>query len=217
MEVVSITYQSKNDYVYSKIKKDILQKLLKPGQRLVVSELAKKLNSSPMPVREALIRLAQEEFVELVPHVGASVISYNEQRLLEIHQIRIELESLATRLLAPVISDKQIKKLDDLMNNGKLIIGSGSVEQYFEWNKKFHRTIAEMNPNRTLANQIITIWQKLELIGTRFGLHTWCIDKSYSEHMLWTNALRSRDPVTAEAVCRQHCTAVSESNLEDFI
>jgi DNA-binding GntR family transcriptional regulator len=217
MGVVCINYQSKNDYVYSKIKKDILQKVLKPGQRLVVSELAKKLDSSPMPVREAIVRLAQEEFVELIPHVGASVISYNEQKLFEIHQIRIELEPLATRLLAPVITDKQIKKLDDIMNDGKVIIGNGSAEEYFEWNQKFHCTIAEMNPNRTLGDQIITMWQKLKLIGNRYGLHTWRLDSSYEEHMLWTNALRLRDPVAAEAACRKHCTAVNESNLEGFI
>jgi DNA-binding GntR family transcriptional regulator len=206
-----ITYKTKNDFIYIEIKKDILQKLLYPGERLVVSDLAKKYDVSPMPVREALIRLAQEEFVEIIPHVGAKVISYNENELVEIHQIRIELESFATRILAPVITDDQLKVLDDLMEEGKLILNNSDITIFFKWNRLFHFSIAEMNPNKTLMEYIKSDWQKMEFISHRFALKEWRSTESYNEHRLWIEALRTHDPVKAETVCRNHCSAVLRS------
>jgi DNA-binding GntR family transcriptional regulator len=206
-----ITYKTKNNFVYIKIKKDISQKLFHPGERLVVSELAKKYDVSPMPVREALIRLAQEEFVEIIPHVGAKVTSYNEDKLAEIHQIRIELESLATRFVAPIITDDQLKLLNDLMDEGKLILNNNDTTSYFKWNRLFHFSIAEMNPNKTLVEYIKSDWQKMEFISQRFVLNEWRSNESYNEHRLWIEALGTHDPVKAEAACRNHCSAVSKS------
>jgi DNA-binding GntR family transcriptional regulator len=202
--------------VYIEIKKDILQKLLRPGERLVVGELAKKYDVSPMPIREALIRLAQEEFVEIIPHVGAKVISYNEDKLVEIHQIRIELESFATRLLASIITDDQLKLLDNLMEEGKLIVNSGDIISYFKWNRLFHLSVAEMNPHKTLVEYIKSDWQKMDFISQRFALNEWRSVESYDEHRLWIEALRTRDPIKAEAACRDHCSAVSKTPIENF-
>jgi DNA-binding GntR family transcriptional regulator len=170
-----------------------------------------------MPVREALIRLAQEEFVEIIPHVGAKVTSYNEDKLAEIHQIRIELESLATRFLAPIITDEQLKVLDDLMDEGKRIVDSSDIPAYFKWNRLFHLSIAEMNPNKTLVEYIKSDWQKMEFINQRFVLREWRSTESYNEHRLWIEALRTRAPVKAEAACRSHCSAASKSRLENFL
>jgi DNA-binding GntR family transcriptional regulator len=194
-----------------------LQKLLHPGERLVVSDLAKKYDVSPMPVRDALIRLAQEEFVEIIPHVGAKVTSYNEDQLAEIHQIRIELESLATRLLAPIITDDQLNLLDDLMDKGKLIVNSDNIISFRQWNRSFHLSISEMNPNKTLVEYIKSDWQKMEFIDQRLVLNEWRSTESYDEHRIWLEALRTRDPVKAGAACRNHCSAVSKLRVENFL
>jgi DNA-binding GntR family transcriptional regulator len=216
LEAKKITYKTKNDFVYVEIKKNILQKLLHPGERLVVSDLAKEYGVSPMPIREALIRLAQEEFVEIIPHVGAKVTSYNEDQLAEIHQIRIELESMATRLAAPVITGDQLKLLDDLMEEGKLVVNSGDIISYFKWNRLFHLSVAEMNPNKTLVEYIKSDWQKMDFISQRFALNEWRSAESYTEHRLWLEALRTRDPIKAETACRNHCSAVSKTPIENF-
>ena len=66
-------YITKHDAVYQILKNLILEGVLKPGERIVVSQITKKLNVSPMSVREALIRLRQDELVEIIPHVGSTV------------------------------------------------------------------------------------------------------------------------------------------------
>lgn len=212
-----MTFQTKADYVYEAIKKKIVKDGLQPGDRLVVAELARELDVSPMPVREALIRLAQEEFVEIVPHVGARVIGYNKEQLREIHQIRIELESFSTRLLAPIITDKQLATLNALLDTGRTIIDQPDIHLYYDWNQQFHFTVAEMNPNHLLEEHIKSAWQKLLIITSRYGASTWRNEESFSEHCLWVEALKLRDPAVAEAACRKHCSAISELNIENFL
>lgn len=169
-----------------------------------------------MPVREALIRLAQEDFLEMIPHVGAKVTKCSEKKLKEIHQIRIELEGAATRLLAQVITESDMKKLSALIDEGKDYLGYDRLQEYFAWNQRFHYTIAEMNPNRTLEEYIKSIWSRMHLVTGDGGVTSWRSEQSYAEHILWVDALRLRDPAEAERACRRHCSVAAESNLASF-
>ncbi len=211
-------YKTKADLVYYEIKKDILQKHLAPGERLIVSELSKKYDVSPIPVREALIRLAQESFVEMNPHVGAKVSSFNEEKMREINQLRMELEPLASKLLAPVITDEQLSTLDDLVEEGRsLMKNPEDISAYFQWNRRFHFTIAEMNPNHMLEEYIKSTWQHLDLINARLRVKSWRSEKSFAEHALWVESLRTRDPEEAARMCRKHCISVVETDLGTFL
>ena len=180
----------------------------------MVGDLARKYDVSPMPVREALIRLEKEEFLEVIPHVGAKVTRFNERKLSELQQVRIELEAMASRLLAPIISDSDLKALDSLLEQGRLIVENGVVNEYFAWNEKFHLAIAGMNPNRTLLEYIESIWQKLTLLTTRIGAQEWRTGISFAEHQHWVSALRLRDPEEAERVCRQHGLAATDFTFD---
>ncbi len=211
-----MVYKTKSAYVYDSIKGKILREKLQPGDRLVVAELAQELDVSPMPVREALIRLSQENFVEIMPHVGARVIGFNQEKLLEVQQVRTELESLATRLLAPVITDEQVATLEGLLVVGQTALDSPDVHVFYEWNQRFHFTIVEMNPNRLLEELFKSIWERLVMISSRYGVRTWRTKESFAEHQLWAEALKTRDPAVAEAACRRHCSAVGELNIGDF-
>ncbi len=212
-----MNYLTKADYAYEAIKKMLLSGRVKADDRLVVADLAKEIEVSPMPVREALIRLAQEKFVELIPHVGARVITYNHDKLKELHQIRSELESVATRLLAPIITDEQVERLNELMERGKRAVSDEDIHSYYDWNGEFHLTVAGMNPNKTLAEYIESLWESMSIISARYGSKKWRKAESYEEHRLWVEALATRNAAMAEAACRRHCSAIGELNIEDYV
>ena len=214
---MQMNQQTKSDYIYNVLKKRLIKGEYKDLERLVVADIAKELGVSPMPVREALIRLAQDSFVEIIPHVGARVISYNHERMAQIHQIRCELEATATRLLAPIITDEQIAMLESILKEGRAIVESRDTKGYFKWNKKFHLTIIEMNPNEVLTEYINNTWQNLELISSRYSSNTWRYDESIEEHFIWIEALRTHDPVLAEAACRHHDSAVRGINIANYM
>ena len=212
-----MNYLTKADYAYEEIKKMLLSGSVKADDRLVVADLAKEIEVSPMPVREALIRLAQERFVELIPHVGARVITYNHDKLKELHQLRCELESVATRFLAPIITAEQIQTLEALMEKGETAVRDEDIHSYYDWNGEFHLTVARMNPNKTLVEYIETLWENMQIISARYGSKKWRKNESFEEHRLWVEALITRDAVMAEAACRRHCSAIGELNIEEYV
>ncbi len=91
-------FRSKSEIVYDFLKLNILNGKLKSGERIAVSDVAKILGISGIPIREALTKLEAEGLVTITPHIGASVISIDKTKFEEIHVIRTELEGLATRL-----------------------------------------------------------------------------------------------------------------------
>ena len=66
-------HRTKQEFVYRTLRDAILRCELQPGERLVIDDLARRLNVSIIPVREALQLLQAESLVQVVPHVGTSV------------------------------------------------------------------------------------------------------------------------------------------------
>ena len=69
----SMRHRTKQEFVYETLREAIMRCELGPGRRLVIDELARQLEVSAIPVREALQLLQSEGLVTNVPHVGATV------------------------------------------------------------------------------------------------------------------------------------------------
>lgn len=88
---------TRSKWVDRKLREAILSGDLPPGERLVVSTLAKRWQVSPTPLREAFQRLAADGFVELNPHRGARVAPVSQTDMCEVYELRGILEPLALR------------------------------------------------------------------------------------------------------------------------
>jgi len=77
---MAVAFKTKNVAVYEAIRKEIVDGRLKPGQKIIMSDLAKRFELSEIPVREALRRLESDDFVAFTPHVGAVVSKIDENR-----------------------------------------------------------------------------------------------------------------------------------------
>jgi len=88
------------------IQEAILSGELPPGARLTIDDLARAIDISPMPVRDALRRLAQTGFVEYLPHRGATVALLSVDDLRDTWDARLALESVAIRRAAERFGDE---------------------------------------------------------------------------------------------------------------
>jgi DNA-binding GntR family transcriptional regulator len=84
---------------------------LKPGDRLIESEMASEMQISRYPIREAIRYLEKEGLVTNVPYKGAHVTSYSREDLNEVYTLRVALEALAIRTLVENIDEEKIRKL----------------------------------------------------------------------------------------------------------
>jgi DNA-binding GntR family transcriptional regulator len=77
-------FQTKQEVVYQTLRTAITHCEIKPGERLVIEEIAQQLNVSPIPVREALQLLQSERLIEAIPHGGATVAPISQASVAEI-------------------------------------------------------------------------------------------------------------------------------------
>ena len=91
--------------------KDIMHGRLRPGQRLVVQELAERVGVGRTPIREALITLAGIGVVEIRPNRGAIIRSVGPREVRDFYLVRRALECEAIRTACARIGEDELRAL----------------------------------------------------------------------------------------------------------
>jgi DNA-binding GntR family transcriptional regulator len=204
IEVMYMDFLTKNDIIYQKLKDKIIDGMLKPGERIIISDLAAEFNVSPMPVREAIKRLQQDEFVEVIPHIGARVASFEVDKLKEILLILTELEVLAAKLATPYIHDNQIKELEELIQEMETALEDRDYRIYAELNKEFHGCIYKASPYHYLHEMIMGLWEKSAFYRTLFTKSDTRPKESLEEHKEWLDAIKEKNVERSQEILRKH-------------
>ena len=106
-----IAVQTWQEAAVEQLREAIIRGVYQPGQRLKQQELARSLGCSPVPVREALHRLAAEGFVVIDPQRGARVADFNSRELEEIYEVRTLLEGRAAERAAERMTSETARRL----------------------------------------------------------------------------------------------------------
>lgn len=200
---MAVAFKTKNIAVYEALRKDIIDGKLKPGQKVIMSDLAKRFGLSEIPVREAIRRLESDGYVEFTPHVGAVVSKINEKEFVEIYLIRIELEALATRLAVPHVTPADIDYLDRKNHDMQLAVQQNQPEKLGALNKDFHLRIYQAGPYPYLFKLISDLWEKVERTQSVFAYVPERAPASVAEHAQIIQALRAKDLASAETLIKR--------------
>ena len=198
-----IIAKTKNVAVYERLRQDIIKGRLKPGQRIVMGDLAKRLGASETPVREAIRRLESEGYVAFTPHAGAVVTQIDGAALAEIYLIRIELEALATRLAGPHIDAQTIGYLIRKNRDMEAAIQGGKYENLGRLNKEFHLRIYGAAPYPRLYKMICDLWDTFERWPCVFSYVPERAAASVEEHRRIIAALESGDVDRADGLMKE--------------
>lgn len=144
------------DYVKHILLDKILDGIYKPGQRLVELQIARDLDISQGPVREALRDLEALGVVKSERYRGTRVRSISEREIRESHQIRALLEELAAQLAAPKLKNNA-KELE--LEYAAMIAAakSGNWDKYYNHAMNFHKFIVQASDNQVL----FVTWQSV--------------------------------------------------------
>jgi DNA-binding GntR family transcriptional regulator len=99
------------------IREAIRKGKLKPGDRLVETQLAEEMYISRFPIREALRYLEKEGLVETKPFKGTYVAKLTERDMEELYSLRSAIEEFAIRILIKHINAEKIKKLESIFDS----------------------------------------------------------------------------------------------------
>ena len=196
-------FKSKSEIVYDFLKLNILNGKLKPDEKIVVTDIAKMLGVSGIPIREALTKLEAEGLIAITPHIGASVISIDKAKFEEIHVIRTELEGLATRLAAHCLKEEDFKHLEQVLKDSEEAYKAFDLNELTELNEEFHFTIYRRCPNQSLYKMIVELLNKSRFASCSLVISETRAKNSMEEHRLIVEALRMNDGEKAGQIVMQ--------------
>ena len=135
---------------YSTLKSRIVHLQFRPGEVLMVQRLASELGVSRTPVREALVRLTEEDLVQPTDGRKFQVAPLSMQSVDELFEVREALEPLSAMGAAEHRKADGIERLKEIIRAMEDDLKEGRLDSFFENDWSFHDTIGEIHGNRTL-------------------------------------------------------------------
>jgi DNA-binding GntR family transcriptional regulator len=212
--------------IYERLRREIVDGELHPGQRLGEEWVASRLGASRTPVREALHKLEADGLVVLRPHRGALVRSFDRDELIGIFDLRVRIEGYAAGRAATRLSSEEIDELSRIQRLQVEVLeshprdpaaaGSEAIRSLVELNQRFHRLIHVGSGNRHVE-VMLTRLAYLPLVyqavyahgpeGRRMSLY---------HHEQLVHSFRRGDPELAEATMRTHIFHGRQAALARF-
>lgn len=185
---------------------------VKPGEFLRMERIAEQVGVSNTPVREGLLLLRSEGFVELVPRRGFVVAAFSRQDVRDLFWVQAQLaRELAVRA-AKKITPEQIAGLELIQDLYDRAAADGDPERVAQQGHAFHRAINLAAGSHRLA---LLLGQVVRQLPNRFYLTIEAGPNQVGEdHRLLIDAMRRRDARRAKSLMDHHIVARGELLLE---
>jgi DNA-binding GntR family transcriptional regulator len=154
---------------------------------------------SRVPVREALIELAQESLIDAVPRRGAFVARLERADIIDHYRIFGLIAGLAASRAASSLSDEQ---LDELRRMQESFVAANGPEEEAYWNHEFHKTINLAGGSRRLASVLRLLSRSLPVRYFDFVPQWAQISARHHERIL--QALEAHDAHEAQRLMENH-------------
>jgi DNA-binding GntR family transcriptional regulator len=192
---------------YVDTKQQILSGQLTPGSLLSEGEIAARLNVSRTPVREAFLRLENEELLQLIPKRGAVVVAVPATEAADVLDVRFALETAAVRRLIERGTELTalMARLEALIARQSEFASAQQVEAFAEVDELFHRSIVAASENAIAERFYASLAdrQRRMAIGA-VGPRPQRLTVLVKEHRGLMNKVRKRDLAGFEAALLSH-------------
>lgn len=203
--------------VYTQLKELIISGKLKPGQRLMEYEIAKKLNISKTPIREAIRELSKEGLVIHESRRKLTVVDFTEKDIREILTLRAELESIALALAIPKFTPEDFLELERRIEE---LNQKETQKDFFDVRRidieRIHAFLVEMSGNtrliqmwKVLASQMMVLFQAVELKSKNYGYST-------ENHKLLTKMIKEGNVAQACEFLKTHILRNLDLIIQEF-
>ena len=139
-----------------RVRQAIVTGNLRPNQRLVESEIAKKLGMSRTPIHEALKQLELQGYLSRLPSGGLMVTDHSPSQIRNLYEIREALETMALRLACQRATQEQVDRAAEYHARSLEVIRNRDINQFIELNSAFHNELLSACGNEQLWSLIRT-------------------------------------------------------------
>ena len=199
-------FRSRADEVYAQLKRDVADFKLVPGDRFTENEISERLGVSRTPVRQALFRMQQEGFVEVLFRSGWRVLPFDFDQFEQLYDLRMVLETTAIRRLCEDALHVDHAVLDALAAIWLVPVAERSTDmaQVAEWDEGFHCAIVAAAGNGEMARVHRDVTERIRIIRRLDFTQQPRIDATYEEHAKILKAVQRKRGDQAAMLLRAH-------------
>jgi DNA-binding GntR family transcriptional regulator len=197
-----IAVESLRDKVVASLKDAFFSGHLKPGDAIVERHLAQQMKVGSPAVREALITLQQQGFVQRVANTATYVTSFTNDEVRQLYQLRIEFELLALKWAKIRVRPEDFAILEGFVDEMSRAANSRKAREFFEHDLEFHRHCWRLSGNKFLERSLENLVPALFAFVLNASVNT--VQESVArQHMDIVNALRSAHEPAFSSIIRE--------------
>ena len=153
--------RSLREEVYERLRGLVNRGRLRPGKYLDLNALAREIGISRTPLRDALLRLECEGFVEIHNRRGVRVAPLTLDRIRHIYEVLAALESTALRDVATRITPEIVARMSELNREMVRALNASDFARFYDTNLAFHDMYLNLSDNAELVRQVHLLKQRL--------------------------------------------------------
>ena len=192
------------DQIYADLRQRIIHFTLPPGAAIAKNEVAAEFAVSQTPVREAMLRLADEGLVDIYPQSRTVVSLIDVQHARELHFLRLSVEIEIVRVLATEISPKGLATIKAKIERQSVELHADNLTAFKIADTSFHEEMFRLAHVQGLARLMDSRRGHYDRIRGLFLQHYQRRENVIDEHQAILDALSAGDPAGAEAAVRRH-------------
>ncbi len=194
-----------SERLYQAFKRDIIRGIHPPGEALGEKGLAKRYKSSRTPVREAAVRLEQENLLRIIPNRGYFASSMTIGWLNEIYEFRASVEAACAELAARKYTDERL--LEELYELGRSKWDTHdreTYEKFIQTDTTFHIGLARLSHNSLMVRTVSDVRCHMErIMYAAIGIGYYG-EAPTREHIEILDAVRRHDGDAARCLMQNH-------------
>ncbi len=212
--------KSLHEQTYQALRASILSGELAPGDRLVETHLAQKLQVSRTPIREALRQLQREGLVTAETNGGLRVTTISETDVAQLYDCRLALEQLAVKEACKSATEQQLTLLEDCVIQAERLKHDPALKvndnQLLDLDYQFHHLIAKSSGNQRLVTLLDQMFDAMTLLRLQTLRRNPKVLEIRLEHRQIYDAIAKRDADTAIQMIEAHLTASKHRVLREL-
>jgi len=166
-------HQTQQEWVYQQLRKALIRGQFVPGKSITMRGVAKMLDVGVMPAREALRRLVAERALEMLNNRRVSVPQMTAEKLEELCEARVALETIAALRALPFINQERLEQLRVIDNEVDQAIDAEDMDTFLQKSWDFHATFYSFGNSQILLPLIESLWLQfgpfMRLVLTKIG------------------------------------------------
>ena len=185
------------------------------------TKLSKELGISRTPLRDAVHRLAQEGYIDIIPSKGFMLHQMNRKDVNETFQVRSALETYCTVQITKESTSRKAKRLfkelDWIMECMKDIMETThSIKEFSEYDFQFHTKIIDYLENDQFSNVFAMFMYRMKRLAELSLSHRGRMEQTYQEHMDILDCMKAGETKEIYNTTLKHMETPRFINLEDL-